>query len=435
MTDFSKTVNYAAKDALIAGDPNKIIKGTELDVEFENIETSSATKANKVAGAVLNDIVLQSSTGDMKAAGWGFPNVNADITASDEELNLLDGFTGTAADIELLSGADAGGLTAAELLYVAGVTSDIQTQIDASASTADITALADGSSGETISPDALAQWNGMSLGDGSDGAWTINTNTTKDSGIYYLTSLDVQAAQTLDVTETEDGFLFLFVQGTATIAGTIDLDGVGGSGGLGETGLGAGDATTGTTGRLGGGGGGGGDEANSTAQKGGRGLLTTAGGVKGTNSDGSAGEDPTVSKADHMFYAMGVNALPSNYNLNSYVLTLNYTGGGGGGGGGSNGGASGDGGNGGGGLIIYANEIVFTGTINATGSAGAASGSAGAGGGGGGGGVYLFCRTLTTNTGTIDVSGGAGGVGTPADCDGGAGGAGLAKVSALPIVA
>ena len=46
MSDYTKIVNYVAKDALVEGDPNKIIKGTELDAEFVAIQTAVATKAN-----------------------------------------------------------------------------------------------------------------------------------------------------------------------------------------------------------------------------------------------------------------------------------------------------------------------------------------------------------------------------------------------------
>lgn len=46
MSDYTKIVNYAAKDALVEGNPNKIIKGTELDAEFVAIQTAIASKAN-----------------------------------------------------------------------------------------------------------------------------------------------------------------------------------------------------------------------------------------------------------------------------------------------------------------------------------------------------------------------------------------------------
>lgn len=46
MSDYTKIVNYAAKDALAEGNPNKIIKGTELDAEFVAIQNAIETKAD-----------------------------------------------------------------------------------------------------------------------------------------------------------------------------------------------------------------------------------------------------------------------------------------------------------------------------------------------------------------------------------------------------
>ena len=45
MTDYVKSTNFASKDALSTGNPLKIVKGTEIDTEFNNIATSIATKA------------------------------------------------------------------------------------------------------------------------------------------------------------------------------------------------------------------------------------------------------------------------------------------------------------------------------------------------------------------------------------------------------
>lgn len=49
MTNYVKTTNFTSKDALSTGNPLKIIKGTEFDVEFNAIATASATKANIVS--------------------------------------------------------------------------------------------------------------------------------------------------------------------------------------------------------------------------------------------------------------------------------------------------------------------------------------------------------------------------------------------------
>ena len=46
MTNYTKTTDFAAKDALPSGNSAKIVKGSEIDTEFNNIATASATKAN-----------------------------------------------------------------------------------------------------------------------------------------------------------------------------------------------------------------------------------------------------------------------------------------------------------------------------------------------------------------------------------------------------
>ena len=46
MTDYTKTTNFAAKDALVSGNPAKVVKGTEVNTEFDNIATAVATKSN-----------------------------------------------------------------------------------------------------------------------------------------------------------------------------------------------------------------------------------------------------------------------------------------------------------------------------------------------------------------------------------------------------
>ena len=54
MSNYSRIVDYAAKDALTTGNPTKALKGTELGSEFDAIATMSATKedtANKNAAS------------------------------------------------------------------------------------------------------------------------------------------------------------------------------------------------------------------------------------------------------------------------------------------------------------------------------------------------------------------------------------------------
>jgi len=46
MSNYTKTTNFAAKDTLPSGNAAKIVKGTEIDTEFNNIATAIATKAD-----------------------------------------------------------------------------------------------------------------------------------------------------------------------------------------------------------------------------------------------------------------------------------------------------------------------------------------------------------------------------------------------------
>ncbi len=46
MSDYTKSTDFASKDSLPSGNAAKIVKGTELDTEFNNIATAIATKAD-----------------------------------------------------------------------------------------------------------------------------------------------------------------------------------------------------------------------------------------------------------------------------------------------------------------------------------------------------------------------------------------------------
>lgn len=46
MSDYVKSTNFYVKDSLLIGNPDKIVKGSELDTEFNNIATAVASKGN-----------------------------------------------------------------------------------------------------------------------------------------------------------------------------------------------------------------------------------------------------------------------------------------------------------------------------------------------------------------------------------------------------
>jgi hypothetical protein len=46
LTDYTKATNFASKDSLSSGNALKIVKGTEIDTEFNSISTAISTKAD-----------------------------------------------------------------------------------------------------------------------------------------------------------------------------------------------------------------------------------------------------------------------------------------------------------------------------------------------------------------------------------------------------
>jgi hypothetical protein len=46
MASYTKSTNFAVKDGLPSGDPQKVVKGTEIDTEFNNIATAVGSKAD-----------------------------------------------------------------------------------------------------------------------------------------------------------------------------------------------------------------------------------------------------------------------------------------------------------------------------------------------------------------------------------------------------
>lgn len=55
MSNYTKLVNFAIKDTLNSGDAGKLIRGTEINTEFNNIATAIASKADSNAPALTGN--------------------------------------------------------------------------------------------------------------------------------------------------------------------------------------------------------------------------------------------------------------------------------------------------------------------------------------------------------------------------------------------
>jgi hypothetical protein len=262
-----------------------------------------------------------------------------------------------------------------------------------------------------IAPGAWAFDSGST---GADGAFNATVNTQvplPPSGVLNYTTFNVAAGVTVtfgkNATNTP---VVILASGDVTIAGTIDLNGTGGT----ATGT-AGDGQLGDDGQPGIGGPGGfdggrgGQPAGNT--RGGNGLGPGGGGG-GLGSGAPNGQLSGYGGAGAGFSSAGGAGTDGSNGGASYGSdTLLPLVGGSGGGGGRAGIYAGAGGGGGGGAILIASSgtVNMTGTIRANagaggGTAGSPYGCGGPGGGGSGGAIRILATRVAGN-GTIQANG------------------------------
>jgi hypothetical protein len=68
MVTYVKITDYATKDALLTGNPIKVVRGTELGAEFDSIATADATSLKSGAAASVSSIT---DSGDLTFTGTG----------------------------------------------------------------------------------------------------------------------------------------------------------------------------------------------------------------------------------------------------------------------------------------------------------------------------------------------------------------------------
>lgn len=114
MSNYTKSTDFEAKDALPSGDSDKIIRGAEFEVEFDNIAVAVNSKANSSSPVFTSPITID---GVGLTASASELNILDGVTASTAELNLLDGVTASTAELNILDGVTS---TAEELNLVDG---------------------------------------------------------------------------------------------------------------------------------------------------------------------------------------------------------------------------------------------------------------------------------------------------------------------------
>ena len=82
MSNYSKSTNFATKDNLSPGNPLKIVKGTEIDTEFNNIATAIATKTDNSSATITGGTINGATIGASTAAAGTFTNLTVSSAAT-----------------------------------------------------------------------------------------------------------------------------------------------------------------------------------------------------------------------------------------------------------------------------------------------------------------------------------------------------------------
>jgi hypothetical protein len=92
LSNYTKSTNFATKDALSSGNALKIVKGTEIDTEFNNIATAIATKSDSASPTFTGTVVIPVAT--ITTATIGTANISAGTITGITDITVADGGTG-----------------------------------------------------------------------------------------------------------------------------------------------------------------------------------------------------------------------------------------------------------------------------------------------------------------------------------------------------
>lgn len=110
MSNYSKLTDFASKDSLPTGSAAKIVKGTEIDDEFQAIESAISTKANIDSPALTGTPTAPTATAGTSTtqiattafATTAAANAVGDLDLTADELTLNTNWTVTGSGTNLI---------------------------------------------------------------------------------------------------------------------------------------------------------------------------------------------------------------------------------------------------------------------------------------------------------------------------------------------
>jgi len=104
MSDYTKSTNFASKDSLASGNPAKIVKGTEIDTEFNNIATAVSTKADASGGNLTSPSISGGTISSATISSSTFSGTLSNPTVTNYTETVYTANSGTAITLSLTNG-------------------------------------------------------------------------------------------------------------------------------------------------------------------------------------------------------------------------------------------------------------------------------------------------------------------------------------------
>jgi hypothetical protein len=190
MSNYTQSTNFATKDALPSGDPLKIVKGTEINTEFNNIATAVATKADLASPTFTGNV-----TGTFVGNVTGNVTGNTSGTAANVTGTVLVANGGTGATTftsgALLKGAGTGAVAAASAADIVGQIGATAVQNATTAANGGVTSVNGSTGAVTVSivPTAITAVGSVLIAANTSTSNLLPGDTIAGSSLYYPSAI------------------------------------------------------------------------------------------------------------------------------------------------------------------------------------------------------------------------------------------------------